>query len=114
MTPDHAARTGRIQLRIRRRVLDFDDWRSRLGAWKQELLASGVVSYTLLRMLDDPNEVELVLRFGSIEEASAMARRIDLPESHERILFTGALEIGSLSLSEAVETVDFTAPRSSG
>lgn len=97
-------------LRVRRRVADFDDWRAQLGQRLREFQDSGVVSYTLLRMLDDPNEVEVVLDFASADDAQAVARRMDLPETHERLLLAGALEIGSLSISETVETVQLQPP----
>jgi hypothetical protein len=44
----------------------------------------------------------LVLVFDSLENASRMAGQIDLPESHERALMAGALEIGSMWLAETV------------
>jgi hypothetical protein len=46
-----------------------------------------------------------VLGFRTVEDAQEMARRIDLPESHERVLLGGALEIGSMSLSQIVASV---------
>ncbi|MDX6592367.1 MAG: hypothetical protein QOJ13_1563 [Gaiellales bacterium] len=106
--PESSPSTGSIHLTIRRRVSDFEEWRRELDARIPEFTAAGVVDYALSRMLDDPNEVELVLGFRSVETAQEMARRVDLPETHERVLLGGALEIGSMSLSEAVVSVNLT------
>jgi hypothetical protein len=103
--PDSRASTGSVRLRIRRRVSDFDEWKTELDARIPEFAAVGVVEYTVSRMLDDPNQIELVLGFRSAEDAQEMARLIDLPETHERVLLGGALEIGSMSLSQVVARV---------
>jgi hypothetical protein len=97
-----SAPIGPVRLRIRRRVSDFDAWRGEVDSRIPEFASAGVVDYTLSQMLDDPNQIELVLGFRTVEDAQEMARRIDLPESHERVLLGGALEIGSMSLSQIV------------
>lgn len=90
------------RLTIRRRVSDFSSWQrtveERLGA----LGSGGILRYQLCRIVDDPSELEMVLYFNSAEDARELARRLDLPESHERMLLAGAMEIGSMWLAETV------------
>jgi hypothetical protein len=103
MASEHSDRAmGSVRLFLRRRVTDFDEWRSRFERNLPDLPRSGVRGFTLCRALDDPNEIHLVLVFDSLENASRMAGQIDLPESHERALMAGALEIGSMWLAETV------------
>jgi hypothetical protein len=64
------------------------------------LRGAGVIGYSLSRVVDDHSETELVLEFGDRDQAEAMARRLDLPESRENVLQAGAMEIGSMWLAE--------------
>jgi hypothetical protein len=88
------------RLTIRRRVSDIDDWRQTIERRVPRFRAAGVIGYSLLRVVDDPSETELVLEFDDRGKAEAMARRLDLPESREDMLQAGAMEIGSMWLAE--------------
>jgi hypothetical protein len=88
------------RLTIRRRVSDIDDWRQTIERRAPQLRGAGVIGYSLSRVVDDHSETELVLEFGDRDQAEAMARRLDLPESRENVLQAGAMEIGSMWLAE--------------
>jgi hypothetical protein len=88
------------RLTIRRRVSDIDDWRLTIERRIPRLRAAGVIGYSLLRVVDDHSETELVLEFDDRSKAEAMARELDLPESRENVLQAGAMEIGSMWLAE--------------
>ena len=89
-----------FRLTIRRRVSDIDEWRQTIERRIPRLRAAGVTGYSLLRVVDDHSETELVLEFDDRSKAEAMARRLDLPESRENVLQAGAMEIGSMWLAE--------------
>jgi hypothetical protein len=92
------------RLTIRRRVSDIEDWRQTIERRAQQLRAAGVIGYSLSRVVDDHSETELVLEFGDRDQAEAMARRLDLPESREIVLQAGAMEIGSTSYDRYCRT----------
>ncbi|HEV8450181.1 MAG TPA: hypothetical protein VGQ45_02015 [Gaiellales bacterium] len=93
-------RSTAFRLTIRRRVSDIDGWRQTIERRIPMFRAAGVIGYSLLRVVDDPSETELVLEFDDRGRAEAMARRLDLPESRENVLQAGAMEIGSMWLAE--------------
>jgi hypothetical protein len=99
----------RYRLTIRRRVADLDGWRQTIERRAALLRAGGATGYTLSRVVDDHNETELVLDFESREDAEAMARQLDLPESRENVLQAGAMEIGSMWLVEQLAADRFDA-----
>jgi hypothetical protein len=93
---------GRFRLTIRRRVTEVDDVVERLGRVGRSLRESGVLSYTISRSADDPSETEVALYFADRASAEQMMGRLDSPESRERALLTGALELGAMWLTETV------------
>ena len=96
-----------FRLTIRRRVADVDDWQRGVAGRMKQLRLAGLVGYELYRVAGDPHETELVLEFVSRDEAEAVARLLDLPESRERVLLAGAMEIGSMWLVERVAAERF-------
>jgi hypothetical protein len=93
-------RSTAYRLTIRRRVSDIDEWRQTIERRAPQLRGAGVIGYSLSRVVDDHSETELVLEFADRDQAEAMARRLDLPESRENVLQAGAMEIGSMWLAE--------------
>jgi hypothetical protein len=87
------------RLTIGRRVSDIE-CRQTIERRAPQLRGAGVIGYSLSRVVDDHSETELVLEFGDRDQAEAMARRLDLPESRENVLQAGAMEIGSMWLAE--------------
>jgi hypothetical protein len=104
MSEQPATNGARFRLTIRRRVAGVDDLPARIAATATQLRAAGVRGYALSRIADDPSETELSLHFATLEQAEAMARQLDLPESRERALLAGAMELGSMWVSETVVT----------
>ncbi len=101
--PDESAR---YRLTIRRRVSEVDDVVERLARIGRSLREFGVRSYTISRSADDPSETEVALYFAQRDEAEAMMGRLDSPESRERAMLTGALELGAMWLTETVAAAD--------
>jgi hypothetical protein len=101
--PDGSAR---YRLTIRRRVTEVDDVVERLGKIGRSLRELGVRSYTISRSADDPSETEVALYFAERDEAEAMMGRLDSPESRERAMLTGALELGAMWLTETVTAAE--------
>jgi hypothetical protein len=97
---------GRFRLTIRRRVAEMDDVIDRLAGIADSLRSAGVRSYTVSRSADDPSETEVALYFAERERAEAMASRLDSPESRERALLTGAMELGAMWLTETVAAAE--------
>ena len=97
---------ARFRLTIRRRVAELDDVVERLGRIARSLRESGVQSYTISRSADDPSETEVALYFAERDAAEQMMGRLDSPESRERALLTGALELGAMWLTETVVSAE--------
>jgi hypothetical protein len=95
-----------FRLTIRRRVTELDDVVERLGKIGRSLRESGVRSYTISRSADDPSETEVALYFDDRDAAEAMMGRLDSPESRERAMLTGALELGAMWLTETMVNAD--------
>jgi len=93
---------ARFRLTIRRRVSEVDDVVDRLARIGRSLRESGVSSYTISRSADDPSETEVALYFSDRAAAEEMMGRLDSPESRERAMLTGALELGAMWLTETV------------
>jgi hypothetical protein len=100
------AARGRFRLTIRRRVAEVDDVVDRLARNAGSLRAAGVSGYTISRSADDPSETEVALYFTSREQAEAMAAGLDSPESRERALLAGAMELGAMWLTETVAAAE--------
>jgi hypothetical protein len=99
-------RPARFRLTVRRRVSEMDDVVERLARIGRSLRESGVRSYTVSRSADDPNETEVALYFTERTAAEEMMGRLDSPESRERAMLTGALELGAMWLTETVVSAE--------
>jgi hypothetical protein len=108
----HPLTAAAYRLTIRRRVVDVEDWQRGVSGRMKQLRLAGLVGYELYRVAGDPHETELVLEFATLAEAEAVARLLDLPESRERVLLAGAMEIGSMWLVERVAAERFSPPGS--
>jgi hypothetical protein len=97
---------GRFRLTIRRRVVELDDVVDRLARIADSLRSAGVRAYTVSRSADDPSETEVALYFADRDRAEAMAGRLDSPESRERALLAGAMELGAMWLTETVAAAE--------
>ncbi|HET7428932.1 MAG TPA: hypothetical protein VFJ66_05735 [Gaiellales bacterium] len=96
----------RFRLTIRRRVTEVDDVVDRLARVARSLREAGVRLYTISRSADDPSETEVALYFADRGAAEEMMGRLDSPESRERAMLTGALELGAMWLTETVVAAD--------
>ncbi|HYW29456.1 MAG TPA: hypothetical protein VE824_06595 [Gaiellales bacterium] len=97
---------ARFRLTIRRRVSEVDDVVDRLARVARSLREAGVRMYTISRSADDPSETEVALYFTDRGAAEDMMGRLDSPESRERAMLTGALELGAMWLTETVVAAD--------
>jgi hypothetical protein len=97
---------ARFRLTIRRRVSEVDDVVDRLAGIARALREAGVRTYTISRSADDPSETEVALYFEDRGAAEQMMGRLDSPESRERAMLTGALELGAMWLTETVVAAD--------
>jgi hypothetical protein len=95
-----------FRLTIRRRVAEVDDVIERLNRIARSLREFGVLSYTISRSADDPSETEVALYFAERKAAEEMMGRLDSPESRERAMLTGALELGAMWLTETVASAE--------
>jgi hypothetical protein len=97
---------GPFRLTIRRRVAELDDVVDRLARIADSLRSAGVHAYTVSRSADDPSETEVAFYFADRDRAKAMAGRLDSPESRERVLLAGAMELGAMWLTETVAAAE--------
>jgi hypothetical protein len=74
---------GSCRVTIINRVPDFDVWHDILSE-TQGVHRPGLLSRTVYRSVDDPNEVMVELELDSLESAQALLSSIDLREILDR------------------------------
>jgi hypothetical protein len=98
----------RIILQVEHAVSDFDDWKRLFDTDPLHREASGVRSYRVMRLSEDPNHVIAELEFDTAAEAEAFRKAL--------IALWGRLEADLLRaprarLIEVVETKDLRAAK---
>ena len=78
---------------IRHRVSDFDAWRKVYDSVGAMQKAGGVIEESVYQGKNDPNDVVVLHRFNSIEEAEKFLASSDLKDAMQRAGVVGAPRI---------------------
>ncbi|MFL5734958.1 MAG: antibiotic biosynthesis monooxygenase family protein [Chloroflexia bacterium] len=78
---------------IKHRVEDFDKWMGALNERARPRLAPGALGAQLMRNADDPNEVVVLFKWDTLENARWFAKSGALPEAMQLPGDSGPTEI---------------------
>jgi quinol monooxygenase YgiN len=87
---------------VKHQVADFARWKKVFDEMKAERLKHGWIGHDVLRSANNPNEVVIINRMKSIDQAKAYGQSPALREAMQRGGVTGAPEITLLNDEEAV------------
>ncbi len=89
---------------VQHRVKDFDAWKPVFDEDAKNRKSHGATGHIILRVLDDPNDVVVLNRFGSRQQAEAFAADPLLKEAMDR---AGVVGEPHLTWAEEVENVEY-------
>ena len=69
---------------VRHKVADFEKWKEVFDSHSEAQLESGLKVEKILRNMEDPNEVFLLLEVTDMEKAKAFISSPDVPEAVEK------------------------------
>ena len=89
----HAAETNGVRMYVRHEVADFAAWRRAYAASAPARRRMGVISQSVHRSADDPNELTVTHDFKTVEMARSFASSAELREAMKSAGVTGAPRI---------------------
>ncbi len=87
---------------VRHRVRDFEQWKQRFSNEKEGRRNSGIQGGRLMRSVQDPNEVVLLLELSDVDKFQRFVRSTDL---HSQIEQAGVVDVPDMFLLEDVEKI---------
>lgn len=85
--------TADVRMFVRHEVADYGNWRKAYDAFDATRRKLGVISQSVYRSADDPNDITVVHDFRTLEQAKAFAASAELKSAMENAGVKGPPQI---------------------